>query len=202
MLDSSTQITAAFDFDKTLTPRDTLKNFLFFSVGKTRAIFFLFLSLPYLLGYCVGLSSRARTKEVVMTRFFKGTSYRDLQLKGDEFAKNYLPKIVKPEGLQRIKWHQDQGHRCILVSANLEVFLESWAKSAGFVGCIATRLKVSPEGIITGKLLGPNCWGEEKVRRLKEMIGNDHVILYAYGDSRGDRELLAIADYPYYRKLG
>jgi len=101
--------------------------------------------------------------------------------------------------MDRLQWHLEQGHRCIIVSASIDIYLEPWAESFGVHDVICSRL-ASPNGFVTGKLMGANCWGPEKVRRLEEEFGNlEDYNLFAYGDSRGDRELLAAADHPFYR---
>ncbi len=75
-------------------------------------------------------------------------------------------------------------------------------EKAGFDDVIATRLESHEDGTVTGKLSGANCFGSEKVRRLEALLGaREGYSLYAYGDSRGDKELLSSADYPYYRQI-
>jgi len=87
----------------------------------------------------------------------------------------------------------------VLASASLELLLEPWARAAGVDDVLATRLEVR-DGRLTGRLAGPNCYGPEKVARLEALVGDlAGVELYAYGDSRGDRELLAAAQHPVYR---
>jgi phosphoserine phosphatase len=70
-----------------------------------------------------------------------------------------------------------------------------------FDACLSSRLSLDAQGCVTGKLLGSNCWGIEKVARLQDWLQRPRntYTLYAYGDSRGDLELLAAADHPYYR---
>jgi phosphatidylglycerophosphatase C len=69
----------------------------------------------------------------------------------------------------------------------------------GFDAALCTELKVS-DGRYTGYLASPNCWGPEKIRRLTEWWhAEEPTMLYAYGDSRGDTEMLARADVRYYR---
>ena len=72
----------------------------------------------------------------------------------------------------------------------------------GFEAVLASRLEVTPDGVITGNLAGKNCWGPEKKRRLLEYLGEEKPSsLYVYGDSLGDADILAIADHPFYRKF-
>jgi phosphatidylglycerophosphatase C len=87
----------------------------------------------------------------------------------------------------------------ILVSASLEIYLLPWAKTIGLDQVIGTRLAVQ-NGLLTGRIIGQNCYGAEKVKRLQAVLGDlSQYCIYAYGDSRGDRELLEIATCPYYR---
>lgn len=202
MKSDSLPIVAAFDFDGTITYRDTLVSFLFFCDGFLKASYKLTLLIPTLMRYLFGKISRQKTKECVLNVFFSGMAIQDLRVKGEEFARKCLHKHLKPEALAKLKWHQERGHRCILVSASLDIYLEPWSKMAGFKDLICSRLQVTSKGNVTGNLEGLNCWGEEKTRRLSLLLGpRDGYILYAYGDSRGDQEMLAEADYPFYRKM-
>ncbi|MGA7953290.1 MAG: HAD-IB family hydrolase, partial [Gloeobacterales cyanobacterium] len=96
------------------------------------------------------------------------------------------------------RWHQSQGHRTILVSASLAIYLQPWAQRMGIQDVLGTDLEVK-QGRFTGKIKGKNCYGPEKLARLQHLINMEHCCLHAYGDSKGDRELLSVAQYPYYR---
>jgi len=77
-----------------------------------------------------------------------------------------------------------------------------WAIKAGFDEVLATHLEANTDGTTDGRLAGANCFGIEKVRRLETLLGaRDGYTLYAYGDSRGDREMLDMADHAYYRHM-
>lgn len=193
---------AAFDFDGTISYNDTLASFLLFSVGLWRYTLKMLTLLPLFVAYLVGLRSRQQTKEKVLRRFFGGVPISKLRCLGKQFAEKGLPKHIRPEALERIAWHCARGDRCILISASLETYLDPWAKAHGFEATIASILESDGQGRFTGRLLGLNCRNHEKVRRLEEYAGpNTSYTLYAYGDSDGDKELLAAADYPFYRKL-
>ncbi|MGC2047852.1 MAG: HAD-IB family hydrolase [Gallionella sp.] len=196
------QVVAAFDFDGTLTRRETLLPFLLYTHGPiTVAHHALFLS-PTLAGYALGLINNGVAKERVFVRCFAGMSDKELQQQGVRFASNVLPGLLREESMQRFVWHKQQGHRCVVISASLEIYVRPWADSAGFDDVIATRLETQEDGHVTGKLSGANCFGIEKVNRLRALLGaREGYSLYAYGDSRGDRELLSFADYAYYRKI-
>jgi phosphatidylglycerophosphatase C len=195
-------IVAAFDFDGTLTYGDTLLPFLLYTTGTMKALGKFIPQLPSLLAYACGIISRQHAKEGVLTRFFAGKPIAEIRKLGQEFAAGPLKKLVRPESDARLRWHQQQGHRCILISASLDVYLEAWGKLMGFREVISSRMEASLQGTATGRLLGLNCWGAEKIRRLNEVLGpRDGYFLYAYGDSQGDLELMAIADRAYYKKM-
>ncbi len=190
---------AAFDFDGTISYHDTLLPFLIFVKGYVKTFFLLFLASPYLLAFMCKIISRKRAKEQVVTLFFKNIPLNELRTFGRRFAEEKIPSLLRPEVLCQIAEHLKKNEECILISASLEVYLEPWAKSIGFSKVLATRLKTDGRGLITGKILGENCWGPEKVVRLEEYAGErDKYILYAYGNSRGDRELLDYSDFPFY----
>lgn len=191
------KIIAAFDFDGTLTYRDTLVPFLRFAFGNGTVIRKLFFLLPWLAGFPLGLISRQEAKELILTSFLRGMPLAKVELLGKDFAEKKLPSLLRKETYQKLKHHQTEGHICVLISANLSFYLEPWGNNEGLDSVLASRLEVKNQ-VITGKLSGKNCWGEEKVRRLEEIFGpKKNYILYSYGDSRGDLELLNLADYPF-----
>ena len=196
---------AVFDFDHTLTDRDSLLPFLFFAQGFWKTLYFLFLLIPSFIGYLIGLLSRQEIKERILTRFFGGDAFKEMQALGEYYAREQLDHYLKPEAIRRLVWHQSLGHRCLLVSASPEFYLVPWAKRHGFEAVLASILDVSSDGTMTGKLVGLNCWGPEKERRflayLAEVDGEPLNVdqLYVYGDSRGDQEMLALAHHPFYR---
>jgi HAD superfamily hydrolase (TIGR01490 family) len=198
---SSSSPIAIFDFDHTLTNRESLVPFLFYAQGFCKTIYYLTLLSPAFVQYGVGHISRQEMKEKILTRFIGGKSFTDVQALGKQYADNQLDRYLKPEAIKRLTWHQSQGHRCILVSASVEFYLIPWAMRHGFEAVIASRLEVTPDGYVTGRLAGLNCWGPEKERRLLAYLGAEHPQLYVYGDSRGDQEILALAHYPFYRKF-
>ena len=195
-------VVAAFDFDGTLTHRDTLFPFLLHVVGWSAFVRHVLALAPTLAGYGLGLIRNDIAKERVLTRFLSGMDVGELQRKAEQFAAQKLPGLLRVKAMQRLDWHKRQGHRCVVISASLELYVQPWALATGFDDVIATHLETIEEGRITGKLSGANCFGIEKVRRLQALLGaRDGYILYAYGDSRGDRELLSSADHAYYRRV-
>lgn len=196
-------VVAVFDFDGTLTYRDTLVPFLFFLEGKNLSTLGKFLrEIPCFIRYVFGKASRQETKECVLTRFLSERAAAEVRQQAEIFARGPLNAHVRPEARERLRWHQSQGHRCVLISANLDLFLEPWAKEAKFDDCLTSLCEVTKDGLLTGRLQGLNCWGAEKARRLNALLGpRENYVLHVYGDSRGDQEILEMADYSYYCKL-
>lgn len=201
-MNNSLQVVATFDFDGTVTYKDTLLPFLIEIGGISKALGNLTRESPYLAGYVMGFVPRQKAKEAILTRYFQGMPIDQINDLGKKFASGKLNRLVRPEALQRIKWHQSQGHRCILISASLDVYLSPWSSQHGFQDIITSRLDVDFKGKATGRLIGANCWGPEKSRRLEELLGpRESYLLYVYGDSRGDKEILSMADYAFYRQM-
>jgi phosphatidylglycerophosphatase C len=195
-------VVAAFDFDGTLTRRETLLPFLLHALGAAAVARHALVLSPTLAGYGLGLIRNDIAKERVFVQCLAGKRLDELQQAGERFAAHVLPGLLRHEAMQRLEWHKRQGHRCVVISASLDIYVRPWAIEAGFDDVIATHLETHGEGHVTGKLSGANCFGIEKVRRLEALLGaREGYSLYAYGDSRGDRELLSSADHPYYRQI-
>ncbi|MBS4163338.1 Protein CicA [Candidatus Protochlamydia amoebophila] len=195
-------VVAAFDFDKTLTNRDSLLPFLYEQTGFFRALWKMILLAPLFLKFFFGKLSRQEIKEKILTQFFKGMPIRQLKAICKRYADKKLDVYLNAQAIERLRWHQRQGHRCILVSASIDLYLRPWAERYGFEEIFASTLEVDSKGNVTGKLKGKNCWGVEKTKRLTNYLGPKETYqLYAYGDSLGDQELLALADYPFYKSF-
>ncbi len=196
------RIIAAFDFDGTLTTRDTFMPFALFIVGPGKWLWTLFLLIPSVFQFLFRIITRQELKERAITLFLQNMPYHELEEAGKEFAAEIIPKLLKKNAMNRLKWHLEQDHHVILISASPEVYLHPWAKMMGIHNVCGSRLELDNQGHVTGKLMGLNCRAEEKVKRLKELMGNEKEYeLYAYGNSRGDKELLAYADHRYFRKI-
>jgi phosphatidylglycerophosphatase C len=195
-------VVAAFDFDGTLTRRETLLPFLRFMFGDAGVIRYALTLAPTLAGYGLALLDNAVAKERVFVKCFAGMPMEELRHQGERFAAYVLPGLLSDKSMQRFVWHKQQGHRCVVISASLDVYVRPWALGAGFDLAIATRLETGQNGRTTGRIMGQNCFGMEKVNRLRALLGEkDDYILYAYGDSRGDKELLSYADHAYFREI-
>ena len=194
------QTLAVFDFDGTITTKDTMFDFIIFYHGKLKLLFGLCILSPVLILYKLGLINNSSAKQKLLSFFFKGEKEEYFDKKCQEYASK-INLIVRPKALESIKQHQAERHLVIIDSASIDKWIEPWAKSIGINIVIATKLEVK-NGIFSGKLASKNCYGKEKVNRLLELFPGENIyLMYAYGDSRGDKELLKIADHSFYREF-
>ena len=114
------------------------------------------------------------------------------------YSLNRIDKITRRSAMQKISWHKKQGDTVVIVSASPKCWLEPWcAKNS--LALLATKLEIK-NGVITGKISGRNCYGDEKVRRISEAYDLEKFdYIYAYGDSIGDREMLGLANHKFYK---
>ncbi|WP_447920799.1 HAD-IB family hydrolase [Achromobacter aegrifaciens] len=193
---SALPVVAAFDFDGTLTYRDTLIPFLA-RVSFFKLLLGLALVSPALArlmsgkaGNDHGMACREGAKQRLCRVVLRGRQRADLTA----LAVRWTPGIaLRPDMLARLRTHQESGHRVVIVSASPDVYLDEVARRLG-VELICTGLETS-EGRLTGRFSTANCWGPEKVARLVSRFGpvSDYE-LHAYGDSSGDAWLLQAAD--------
>ena len=187
-----------FDFDGTITTKDTLLEFTKFACGNSK--FYrgmLLLSVPLVMNK-IGLLSAQTTKELFLTHFFKGTAFAEFTRVCDAFTVKRLPALIRPLALQQIKDYQSAGDRMIVVSASPENWIRPWALNVG-MEVISTRVQ-TVDGKLTGKLNGKNCNGEEKANRIREAIQlTDYSEIIAYGDTAGDRAMFALAGKTFYK---
>lgn len=193
---------AAFDFDGTLTRRDTLLPYLWRGLGWPRFLWALGLSSPWLLAFALRLMSNHRAKARLLAVCLAGRQEAEIAQWTADFVANYLPRQWQPEMLARLRQHQQQGHGCVIVSASPGIYLHAVGRALGVDAVLCTEL-ASADGVLTGDMAGANCYGQEKVRRLQAWLSarglENPMTLHAYGDSSGDVPLLNLADYAWYK---
>jgi phosphatidylglycerophosphatase C len=195
-------VVAAFDFDGTITMSDSLRDFVRDTVGSTRLIRGVIRAAPWLAGMLIGTCERGTAKAHFLAATLGGMTRRELEAAAQQYAAGRLLALIRPEMAARVQEHKRRGHRLVLVSASPALYLKLWAQGAGFDAVLATELEFRDDRF-SGRLASQNCWGPEKVRRLQQWFGGDWPrVLFAYGDSRGDREMLALADHGWLRGQG
>lgn len=191
---------AFFDFDGTITRKDSLFAFIRFIHGNFRLYWGLILFIPVFAKFKMGMIDRQTAKEALLKYFFGGMPVLDFEKKCAAFSEIILDNIVREEAMKKIEWHKKNQHEIVLVSASPENWLRGWCYRNG-LRCISTRLEIT-DGVITGRILGKNCYGEEKSRRIQELyLLHEFEAVYAYGDSAGDKKMLELASFPFYRSF-
>ncbi|HNX76710.1 MAG TPA: HAD family hydrolase [Candidatus Rifleibacterium sp.] len=189
---------ALFDFDGTITTHDSYRDFLLFVAGKLRFAMLIMRLSPWLIAWLTGLADNQSVKQKTTAMFIGGMRRERFDELARAFVKQKLGAIVRPAALEKIRWHKNQGHRVIVVSASFTDYLKFWCAEHE-LEVLSTRLE-EIDGCLTGRFATPNCFGPEKVRRIRELLClEDYETIYAYGDSRGDREMLEIAHEKGYR---
>lgn len=189
---------AAFDFDGTLIRGDSFLPFLARMAGRGRFVRVAIASSPAVArAYRVG--GRDGLKEALVGSFLRGVPRERVEAVGEAYGADLAGRI-QPKMAERVAWHRSEGHRLVLVSASLECYLATVGSALGFDAVLATQLVVAADGRLTGRLLGPNVRGAAKCDRLRawlsQAVGDSAYELWAYGDSAGDGDLLAMADHP------
>ncbi|ASQ45612.1 HAD-IB family hydrolase [Legionella clemsonensis] len=193
---------AIFDFDGTLT------------MGKSsRLMFFKHLvGLPMLCGglfleYCQHGLSKIKLLQENPKGFYLdkwllvGFTQEELQRQAENFIAKKLTNHIRQEALERLCFHQQEGHNCMIISGALDIYLKPWAKQYNVKEVICTEIEFDPvTGKSTGRMLNPYCLGQEKVKQFEKLYANrNDYIIYAYGDSFHDFELLKYADHAFYK---
>lgn len=196
-------VIAAFDFDGTLTRRDTLLPFLIRNLGWPRFLCALLLSSPWLLAYALRLMSNHQAKARLLHVSLAGWTQRDAQARAQAFVTSYLPAQWQPWTLEQLLEHQRLGHTCIIISASPDLYLHAVAVSLRVDALLCTEMEQQDERY-TGAMASLNCHGEQKVLRLQAWLQANfpHDItpeIHAYGDTKGDLPLLRLADHAWYR---
>lgn len=185
---------AFFDFDGTITTKDTLLEFIKFSRGKWGFYMGFALNLPYLLAYKLKLISNQKAKERILAHFFANTTVGDFETLCNKFAQEVIPVLIRSKATATIKKLKTEGTDLVIVSASPDNWITPWAKQYG-ITVIATRLAIE-QNKLTGKIDGKNCYGVEKVNRIQQLYNLDlYKPVYAYGDTSGDKPMLQLADF-------
>jgi len=192
-----------FDFDGTITTDDTFRLFLRYYRGTMNYVFKIISLLPTFAAYGLRLIDRNVVKAKVIHRFFKGEAVSHVEARAKTFARDVIPALIRPaaaEALEHAKTREKEGRESLYIcSASIGPYLRAYFLHIGITNILATELK-SESGVCSGEIDGYNIWGAGKVRRiLAEFEPNNVTIKEAYGDSRGDRELLNAAQASFYR---
>jgi phosphatidylglycerophosphatase C len=188
----------AFDFDGTLTVKDSFNAFLAWRTPPARLALALLRLAPRLAAYAFD-RDRGRVKAAAVGVLLGGTSRDQLAAEAERFAETHAARLFRPDALARWEAHRRDGDQLVIVTASPEDVVAPFARRLGADRLIGTRLGFDAEGRVTATFDGPNCRGPEKVARLEAAYGSGVRLHAAYGDTSGDIEMLACADQPFMR---
>ncbi len=195
------ELIAVFDFDGTITFKDTLLVFIKFTKGRWLFFMGFLLFSPLLLLMKLKLYPNWKAKQDLFSFFYRGIPLEKFNDWGRIFGSE-IDKILRPKAIEAIKQHKNNGDRVVIISASIENWIKPWAKKVGIDVVLATKIEQDKKGLLTGKFLSKNCFGQEKVNRLLQAFPNrNEYTLVAYGDSRGDKELIEISESGFYNKF-
>ena len=188
---------ALFDFDGTLTTRETFPDFMRYAVARPRLLVGGVLLAPVVFGYRRGWVAGNPTRASIVQVGLRGVDAGRLRAQGEIFARDMLPRVLRPEAMARLQWHRERGDRIVVVSGGLDVYLAPWCAVQGVE--LLCSVLAERDGRITG-YAGPQCVGEEKVRRVHALCDPQaYAVVHAYGDTHEDEAMLAMAHHRTYR---
>lgn len=194
---------AVFDFDGTITRKDTLIEFIRFAKGSMALYWGLLLYLPWLVLMKLHLYDNGKAKERVFSWFFKGLSLAEFNQMGKQFYETQAEKLLHTDAVKAINKHMQNGDIVVILSASIENWVQPFASAVQAEGLISTQAEAQSDKL-TGRFATKNCYGQEKVNRLKTWLDanvKEQSYVIAYGDSRGDKELLEFANEKHYKQF-
>lgn len=192
----------AFDFDGTLTRRDTLLEFIRYVKGNKEFLIGFLKHLHLLIMMKLGIMPNWKTKRIIFQYFFGGMTLEKFNEYCEKFAKEKA-SLLRKKGMVAVNKAVMDGDQVVIISASIENWVEPFFRFqvSNNINIIGTKIQVV-DGKLTGRFLTKNCYEEEKVRRLLEQYPDrKEYKLVAYGDSRGDHALLDFADEGHYREF-
>lgn len=183
----------AFDFDGTITTKDSFTTFLKWRAGPVRWWVGCLQLIPAALAYLVH-RDRGRIKAAAVKVYLRGVPHDRLEADAQRFASLFAQRLFRPDAVATWKRWRDRGARLVIVTASPDVVVAPFGRGLGADLVLGTQLSYDADNRVLGAFSGPNCRGAEKVVRLHEVFGPDLRLAAAYGDTSGDTEMLAIAD--------
>jgi HAD superfamily hydrolase (TIGR01490 family) len=189
---------ALFDFDGTITSKDSLLEFIKYTSGRFGFVLVMGMFAPLILYYVFIKKDGEIAKRKVLSFLFKGKTKSELEKMGKSFADEVIPSILLPSAIEEIEAHKKRRDRVVVISASLENWLKPWTDSMK-LELICTEMEYQ-DGKFTGRFATANCNGQEKVNRINSYLDlKQYKPVFAYGNSSGDKPMLDMADHGFYR---
>lgn len=186
-----------FDFDGTLTYKDTMFMYLkFYDSAKFRVQFLKHIPLFVLLK--LNLADTEKVKKSFISSILKGQKEIKIKEKSKLFFEANYPKIVRENALDFIKNINKTNTDSLMVTASLDIWVKPFADAFN-MELVSTKAEFK-DGVFTGNFIGKNCNGKEKLERIKKEISNEkYDKIIAFGDTSGDRPMLNWANEGHYQ---
>lgn len=189
---------ALFDFDSTITTRDTFAEFIRFAAPRSRHLWGGPLLAPLAMGYRMGWVSGHLLRASAVRVGLGGVPLAVAQAHGERFAEEVLATIERPEIMARIAWHRERGDDIMVVSGALDLYLAPWCRSHG-LRWLCSELEVAQDRL-TGRYRGEQCVADAKRQRVLGAVDlARYAAIHAYGDSPDDHAMLRMAQHAHYR---
>lgn len=187
----------AFDFDGTLTTRDSYTAFLKWRTPAAAWWLGMVKLAPAAIGYVFD-RDRGRIKAAATKVYLGGVPRERLEADARRFAELFSRSLLRPDAVIAWKRWRNARVRLIIVTASPDIVVAPFARGLGADDILGTPLAFDERDRVTGAFASPNCRAGEKVVRIRAAYG-DLRVKAAYGDTSGDTEMLAIAEEPYFR---
>ncbi len=192
----------AFDFDGTLTRSDTLLAFIRYACGRWAMLWGFLCCSPWIVLMIARLYPNYKAKQRLFAHFFRGWSLERFDTVCSEFARTHR-HLLRPGGEVALRQALSRGAHVAIVSASIDNWVKPFfteiIQGGALLIVLGTKIE-TVNGIVTGRFATPNCYGAEKVHRITQVFPNRaDYHLTAFGDSRGDKEMLDYADQRYYK---
>lgn len=193
---SGKETLALFDFDGTITTKDTLKEFLKYSLGVPKYFTGLVRFSPTYLLWKLGFVNADQAKEKLLAQHFKGMEEAEFKMMAARFSLEKIDTFTREHAIELMQKHKERGHRVIVVSASMSCWLWPWCDKNN-VELLSTKLYFE-KSKVAGCFSTPNCNHEEKLRRIENHLNiDDYKNIFAYGNSRGDDAMMSIATHSF-----
>jgi HAD superfamily hydrolase (TIGR01490 family) len=189
---------ALFDFDGTVTTRETFADFIRYAAPASRTRAGAIALSPMVVGYRLGWISGHRIRAAAIRVGLSGLRHAALEAHGRKFARDRIPSLLRPEMMARIDWHRGRGDHVCVVTGALDTYMQPWCDAEG-LDLLSSQLRID-EGRAAGRYLGAQCVAAEKARRIGERFDlTAYRAVHAYGDTAEDFDMLRLAHYAQFR---
>lgn len=189
---SEARVAALFDLDRTLVTQDTASLFIQFERRMGDASAFDVAKVAWWMArYTAGLLDAQRVAEKVALGY-RGKREDWMVERGERCYREFVRPHVSDDGRRTIERHRREGHLVAIVTSGTPYLVMPLARDVGVEHVVCSRMQVR-EGVFTGKLLQPLCYGSGKValtRTFSQSHGFSLEESYFYSDSITDLPLL------------